>query len=78
MDKRQKLLGDVLADIVQPAEIIFRNDASIRRLEGLPFEVHTRSGQAWESRWVRIDGFDYWLDLQGGQKPFHFLLAKLP
>jgi 23S rRNA (cytosine1962-C5)-methyltransferase len=58
---------------VQPAEIILRNDASIRRLEGLPLEVKTRSGKAWEPRWVRIDGLDYWLDLQGGQKTGFYL-----
>ena len=69
---------------MKPAEIIFRNDSNIRRLEGLPLEVHTRSGAAWEPRWVRIDGFDYWLDLQGGQKtgfyldqrPQHLAVAK--
>jgi 23S rRNA (cytosine1962-C5)-methyltransferase len=73
MEKRSILVGDVLAEVVKPAEIIFRNDAPIRRLEGLPMEVHTRSGRAWEPRWVRIDGFEYWLDLQGGQKTGFYL-----
>lgn len=73
MEKRSALVGDVLAEMLQPAEIIFRNDAPIRRLEGLPMEVHTRSGGAWEPRWVRIDDFDYWLDLQGGQKTGFYL-----
>jgi 23S rRNA (cytosine1962-C5)-methyltransferase len=73
MEKRATLLGDVLAEVVQPAEIIFRNDGPIRRLEGLPLEVHTRSGRAWEPRWQRIEGFDYWLDLQGGQKTGFYL-----
>ncbi len=73
MEKRSVLVGDVLAEVVKPAEIIFRNDAPIRRLEGLPMEVHTRSGRAWEPRWVRIDGFEYWLDLQGGQKTGFYL-----
>ncbi len=73
MEKRAALLGDLLANLVQPAEVIFRNDAPIRRLEGLPAEVHTRSGKAWEPRWVRIEGFDYWLDLQGGQKTGFYL-----
>src|SRR3954465_7971011 len=68
MEKRAAVIGDVLAELVKPAEIIFRNDAPIRRLEGLPLEVHTRSGKSWEPRWMRIDGFDYWLDLQSGQK----------
>lgn len=73
MEKRAALLGDVLAEVVKPAEIIFRNDGPIRRLEGLPLEVHTRSGKAWEPRWVRIEGFDYWLDLEGGQKTGFYL-----
>jgi 23S rRNA (cytosine1962-C5)-methyltransferase len=59
--------------VLQPAEIIFRNDAPIRRLEGLPMEVHTRSGQPWAPRWVTIDGFDYWLDLLNGQKTGFYL-----
>lgn len=73
MEKRTAQLGDLLAELVKPAEIIFRNDANIRKLEGLPVEVHTRSGLAWEPRWMKIDGFDYWLDLQGGQKTGFYL-----
>ena len=73
MEKRTSLLGDVLAELLQPAEIIFRNDGPIRRLEGLPLEVHTRSGQPWEPRWLTIGGLDYWLDLQGGQKTGFYL-----
>jgi 23S rRNA (cytosine1962-C5)-methyltransferase len=73
MEKHSALLGDLLAELLAPAEIIFRNDAPIRRLEGLPLEVHTRSGAAWAPRWVGIDGFDYWLDLQGGQKTGFYL-----
>jgi 23S rRNA (cytosine1962-C5)-methyltransferase len=73
MEKRTALLGDLLAEILQPAEIIFRNDGPIRRLEGLPLEVHTRSGKAWEPRWQKIEGFDYWLDLQSGQKTGFYL-----
>ena len=73
MEKRSALIGDLLAEIVRPAEILFRNDAPIRRLEGLPLETHSRSGGPWEPRWVPIDGFDYWLDLLGGQKTGFYL-----
>lgn len=73
MEKRSVLIGDLLAELLQPAEIIFRNDAPIRRLEGLPLERHTRSGGAWEARWFKIDGFDYWLDLLNGQKTGFYL-----
>ncbi len=84
MEKRSETVGEVLAHVLKPSDIVFRNDAPIRRLEGLPLEVHTRSGKTWEPRWVSIDGFDYWLDLQGGQKtgfyldqrPQHLAVAK--
>lgn len=73
MHKREVILSDLLNERVKPAEIIFRNDANIRKLEGLPVEVHTRSGQVYEPRWVTIDGMDYWLDLQNGQKTGFYL-----
>jgi 23S rRNA (cytosine1962-C5)-methyltransferase len=73
LEKRTAELAAVLAELVRPAEIIFRNDAPIRRLEGLPLEVHTQSGRPWEPRWLTIDGFDYWLDLQNGQKTGFYL-----
>ena len=77
MEKRAALLSDLLAELIKPAEIIFRNDANIRKLEGLPVEVHTRSGQPWEPRWAKIDGLEYWLDLQGGQKTGFYLDQRL-
>jgi 23S rRNA (cytosine1962-C5)-methyltransferase len=77
MERQSGLLSDLLVELVQPAELIFRNDANIRKLEGLPVEVHTRSGAAWEPRWMDIDGLDYWLDLQGGQKTGFYLDQRL-
>jgi 23S rRNA (cytosine1962-C5)-methyltransferase len=73
MEKRSAAISDLLAGLTSAKEIIFRNDANIRKLEGLPAVVHTRSGSAWEPRWVKIDGLDYWLDLQGGQKTGFYL-----
>jgi 23S rRNA (cytosine1962-C5)-methyltransferase len=73
MEKRATLIGDLLAELLKPTEIIFRNDAPIRRLEGLPLETHTRSGADWPPRWVNIGGIDYWLDLQAGQKTGFYL-----
>ena len=77
MEKRSASISDLLAELAKPAEIIFRNDANIRKLEGLPVEVHTRSGQPWEPRWAKIDGIEYWLDLQGGQKTGFYLDQRL-
>src|SRR6186713_2504384 len=73
MEKRSALLGDLLAELTGAKEIIFRNDANIRKLEGLVAEVHTRTGQTVAPNWVTIDGFDYWLDLQSGQKTGFYL-----
>lgn len=73
MEKRSALVGDVIDRVLKPREVIFRNDAPIRRLEGLPLEVHTRSGAPWEARWSTIDGFDMWLDLMGSQKTGFYL-----
>ncbi|HZZ20327.1 MAG TPA: class I SAM-dependent rRNA methyltransferase [Opitutaceae bacterium] len=73
MEKRSALIGDILSRLLKPAEVIFRNDAPIRRLEGLATEVYTLSGKPWEPRWALIDGFDVWLDLMGGQKTGFYL-----
>lgn len=73
MEKRADLIVAALQEVVKPSEIIFRNDASIRRLEGLPQEVHTLSGTPWKARWLTIDGLSYWLDLQNSQKTGFYL-----
>jgi 23S rRNA (cytosine1962-C5)-methyltransferase len=73
MEKRSVLIGDLLDRVLHPAEVVFRNDAPIRRLEGLESETHTRSGRPWEARWASIDGFEVWLDLMGGQKTGFYL-----
>jgi len=73
MEKRRALIGRLLMETYRPTEIIYRNDATIRRLEGLPLEVSTQSGLPWEPRWMTIDGIEIWLDLQHGQKTGFYL-----
>jgi len=73
MERRSALIGDLLHGLLGPSEVIFRNDAPIRRLEGLPSETHTRSGRPFEPRWAAIDGIDMGLDLLGGQKTGFYL-----
>lgn len=73
MDRLGAQIGDLLVELTGAVEVIFRNDSNLRRLEGLRSEVHTRSGRPWEPRWVKIDEFDYWLDLAGGQKTGFYL-----
>ena len=73
MERRSALVGDVFDRLLHPKEVVFRNDAHIRKLEGLPIETHTRSGRPWEPRWAAIDGFEVWLDLVGAQKTGFYL-----
>lgn len=73
MDAVADLLAKLVVEITGVQEVIFRNDSNLRRLEGLPPEVRTLSGQDWAPRWATIDGFEYWLDLQHGQKTGFYL-----
>lgn len=73
MEKRVDTIAALLRELLAPEEIIFRNDASIRRLEGLPQFVKTATGKNWEPRWLKIDGLDYWVDLQNSQKTGFYL-----
>jgi 23S rRNA (cytosine1962-C5)-methyltransferase len=77
MEKLSGTIGDLLVEATAASEVVFRNDSNLRKLEGLPMEVHTRSGKTWEPRWVKIDGFEYWLNLQGGQKTGFYLDQRL-
>ncbi len=77
MERRSALIGDLLDRLLHPAEVVFRNDAPIRRLEGLESEVHTRTGRPWEPRWASIGGMETWLDLMGGQKTGFYLDQRL-
>ena len=73
MERWKGAIADILVKLTGATEVIHRDDASIRRFEGLESMVSTRSGQAWEPRWATIDGFDYWLDLMSGQKTGFYL-----
>ncbi|MCF3648523.1 class I SAM-dependent rRNA methyltransferase [Synoicihabitans lomoniglobus] len=73
METHRDEIARILLDLTGAVEVIHRDDASIRRLEGLDRGVSTRSGTEWEPRWMTIDGFDYWLDLMSGQKTGFYL-----
>jgi len=66
-------LLDGLGRRFDPSEIIIRNDAPSRRLEGLDAEVRTLSGRALPAAWHRIDEVAYWLDLEHAQKTGFYL-----
>ncbi|MDR1789122.1 MAG: class I SAM-dependent rRNA methyltransferase [Opitutaceae bacterium] len=74
MERRRDLIARLLAEAAGAAEVIFRDDAPIRRLEGLETRAGaTLSGRDWEPRVVGIDGIEYLPDLQNGQKTGFYL-----
>ncbi len=77
LERRTALLADLLVELTGAKDLIFRNDSNLRRLEGLPTGISTRSGAPWAPRWARIEDFDYWLDLQNGQKTGFYLDQRL-
>lgn len=72
-DAQQEEIAMVLNQRLAPREIVFRNDAPSRRHEGLDSKVFTQSGDNLHPDWYEIEGFQYLLDLQNGQKTGFYL-----
>lgn len=77
MDNRLALIGDLLDELLGPREIVFRNDAPVRKREGLSLEVSTRSGKEIPAWWSSIGGVDFRVDLAQGQKTGFYLDQRL-
>lgn len=73
VDRQLPTILAVLERRFAPADIVLRNDAPARKLEGLPRTTGTRSGRRCEPRWFTIDGIAYFLDLEQGQKTGFYL-----
>jgi 23S rRNA (cytosine1962-C5)-methyltransferase len=68
MDRARDLITDSLTELLQPAGILARNDASVRRLEGLPLETITLTGEIPERVAIEMNGLKLEADLLHGQK----------
>ncbi len=68
VDMRQSEIAEVLEEQLAPEEVIFRNDAPARKYEGLEREVRTLSSNSFQPRWFKIEGMEYFLDLEKGNK----------
>ncbi len=68
MDKRLGLIGDLLHELLQPRDIVFRNDVSVRQREGLEEIIFTRSGNDLAPAWLDVGGVEFGIDLTRGQK----------
>lgn len=77
MAQRQSDIEALLEERLAPKEIVYRNDAPSRQHEGLPLETSTHSGERLPAQWYAIDGIEYFLDLQGGQKTGFYLDQRL-
>lgn len=71
-----RALGEILPllkEHFQPSDILVRNDAPSRRLEGLGTERYTLSGKALQPFWAQIYNVWYYLDLDKSQKTGFYL-----
>ena len=68
MDRARDLIADCLAELLHPLGILARNDASVRRLEGLPLESVILAGQIPDRVAIEMNGLKLEADLLHGQK----------
>jgi 23S rRNA (cytosine1962-C5)-methyltransferase len=73
MDRRRRLIVELLTARLQPAGILARNDPRVRRLEGLPEEVTVDYGEVPAEVEVREGPLTFRVDLRAGQKTGLFL-----
>lgn len=73
MEKMKENVTQILARDLQPARILFRNDSSYRKLEGLSTDNQWAYGEPIETTIVETDGLKFVVDLSGGQKTGFFL-----
>src|SRR5688500_4169431 len=72
-DQRIPLIVDALRKALTPTSIVARNDAPIRKAEGLPLEVRMLHGDAPPPFILTVDGVTFEFDLLHGQKTGFYL-----
>lgn len=73
MDQRLPLIVAALHDVFKPTTIIARNDAPVRKAEGMDTEVTTLLGEPPEEISINVDGISFHIDPLGGQKTGFYL-----
>jgi 23S rRNA (cytosine1962-C5)-methyltransferase len=73
IDQRLGVILDILQRLLKPREIVIRNDAPSRKLEGMDVEIRTASGKLLEPSWMEVGGVQVKIDLVGGQKTGMYL-----
>jgi len=72
MDQRKTLIVDALKNVLGAATIIERNDAPVRRAEGMQPAMGVLLGEAKPSR-IEVGGLNFEVDLLHGQKTGFYL-----
>src|ERR1700746_769448 len=73
MDMRKDLIANAVIDLFGTVRIIERNDASVRRAEGLESRSGTLRGDTSSQIEIEIDGLKFEVDLLRGQKTGFYL-----
>jgi 23S rRNA (cytosine1962-C5)-methyltransferase len=73
VDKLEPLFTTLLQNQYNPRSIVFRNDARVRELEGLPVEQHTVGETVPDTIVVEEEGLQFEVALRTGQKTGMFL-----
>lgn len=73
MARQQPLLVRILEDLLAPRAVYARNDAAVRRLEGLPAETGFLSGEAPPVQEIDEGGVRFRVDVGGGHKTGFYL-----
>ena len=77
MDQRKDVIVAALQEVFAPRSIVERNDAPIRKAEGLELQTGVLHGEAPEPFAIEIGGLQYVIDLMRGQKT-GFYLDQIP
>jgi 23S rRNA (cytosine1962-C5)-methyltransferase len=73
MDQRKELVVQALDSLFSPTSIIERNDAPVRRAEGMELKTSVLKGEAPPRLTMSIAGMDFELELLSGQKTGFYL-----
>jgi len=68
MDRASDLIVSCLTELINPTGILARNDASVRKLEGLALETVVLAGEIPERVSIEMNGLKLEADLRHGQK----------
>ncbi|CAN5309098.1 class I SAM-dependent rRNA methyltransferase [soil metagenome] len=73
MDQRKELIVDALSELLQPRAIFERNDAPVRRAEGMELHTGVWRGDPSATAEIEVNGLRFSVDLLNAQKTGFYL-----